>query len=161
MGQSGVYILAAMSPPASMQHSTEPPSPFCGSESLDSSLGAVPTPPPQLPHHSLNCFESIHRAPYLDHLWRLSLQLVQSPGWPFRSSNAQKNYGTGSNSFVILLTVCVPSERLSSSSTRVRRSHRHRSSWQHSPNTKRRSTSSSHSTTTTRHCLTSMNSTPT
>jgi len=33
----------------------------------------------------------------LDHLWRPSAQLVQSSDSLFRSSNAQKNYGIGSN----------------------------------------------------------------
>ena len=48
---------------------------------------------------------------HLDHLWKPLAELVQSSDWPFRSSNAQKNYGTRLDWSVcsILLSLCVPS----------------------------------------------------
>ena len=46
-----------------------------------------------------------------EHLWKPLAELVQSSDWPFRSSNAPKNYGTGLNWSVcsVLFTRCVPS----------------------------------------------------
>ena len=66
-------------------------------------------------HHSLNYStvppnHFLNQLVHFDHLWRPLEELVQSSDWLFRSSNAQKNYGTGSNSSVILLTPRVPSE---------------------------------------------------
>ena len=53
------------------------------------------------PHLELPRSCTPHNSPnqliQLDHLWRPSAQLVQSSDSLFRSSNAQKNYGTGSN----------------------------------------------------------------
>ena len=106
--------------------------PLCSSKSLGSDVPCVrsacefsqTSSRPVLRNHSLdaglNCSKSVHRAlqqlsqsicPF-DHLWRPSVQLVQSSGWQFRSFNAQKPCATGSNSFAILFIIFITLRKL-------------------------------------------------